>query len=371
MNSKQDKLQQEFINKGLEFFKTKKRGYFDIAMRFGKTKVVIEMMKKLDLDMVLIAYPDNKLKDVWKNEMEKWGYVKVDLGIGHKNPPFPEIHFTNFSSLHKYTNFEPCLFIIDEFHSASDNERDYCHQIMTNSEETKTLALSGTVSKETHEEWGIPCIGKYTTEQGIDDGILADYQITVHLVELDNKILTKNKAGKLLTEKKKYENYSFVISKMQQGGQNSMFLALSRNRLSLSSIGKMTYLKALLSKLREKRVIVFTGLTEVADTIGIPSYHNKSPNNSGYLNFFSGKSNHLALAQMGKMGVSYPNLDSVILMNFTYNAEESSQILNRALLLDYKGKVADLHILCLNEKPELKKIKESLSMLDQNKIKYL
>jgi hypothetical protein len=71
------------------------------------------------------------------------------------------------------------------------------------------------------------------------------------------------------------------------------------------------------------------------------------------------------------MGVTYKDLDSVILLNFTYNAEESSRILNRAIKLDYNGKVADLHILCLNEPPELKKIKESLSMLDQSKIKYV
>jgi hypothetical protein len=64
-------------------------------------------------------------------------------------------------------------------------------------------------------------------------------------------------------------------------------------------------------------------------------------------------------------------LDSVILLNFTYNAEESSQILNRAIKLDYQGKVADLHIICLNEAAEIKKIKESLSMLDQTKINYL
>ena len=123
--------------------------------------------------------------------------------------------------------------------------------------------------------------------------------------------------------------------------------------------------------LSDKRVLIFTGLANVADEIGIASYHSKSKDDSGYTGFQKGKHNHLALAAMGKMGVTYTNLDSVILLNFTYNAEESSQILNRAIKLDYKGKIADLHILCLNEKPELKKIKESLSMLDQSKITYL
>jgi hypothetical protein len=74
---------------------------------------------------------------------------------------------------------------------------------------------------------------------------------------------------------------------------------------------------------------------------------------------------------MGKVGVTYTDLDSVILLNFTYNAEETSQILNRAIKLDYKSKMADLHIICLNEAPEIKKLKESLSMLNPSKIKYI
>jgi hypothetical protein len=74
---------------------------------------------------------------------------------------------------------------------------------------------------------------------------------------------------------------------------------------------------------------------------------------------------------MGKVGVTYPKLDCVILLNFTYNAEESSQILNRAIKLDYADKVADLHVIALKEPAEIKKIKESLSMLDQKKIKYV
>jgi hypothetical protein len=184
-------------------------------------------------------------------------------------------------------------------------------------------------------------------------------------------VKTEDKKGKEKTEKQRYDGYSWVIEKLKREGSNFMHLALSRNRLSQSSIGKMNHLKKLLGKLQDKRVVIFTGLANVADSIGVPSYHSKSPDDLAYTGFQEGKHNHLALAAMGKMGVTYKDLDSVILLNFTYNAEESSQILNRAIKLDYNGKVADLHILCLNEPPKLKKIKESLSMLDQSKIKYI
>lgn len=354
--SVQNELQKQFIDKGVEFYKTNKVGYFDLAMRFGKCRTTIEIVKNLyDYDCtILLTYPDNKLKTTWEDEFTLWGYHN------------PNITYVNFSSLKKYTQFEFDFFIIDEFHSASPNERDYCNEIIDNCD--KTIALSGTVSEDTRLDWGLKNIGKYTTLQGIKDGILADYTITIHLVDLDNSVKTKDKKGKLKTEKEKYDAYSWVIDKLIRERRNAMFLSLARNRLSLSSIGKMKHLRTILSQMKDKRVIVFTGLSKVADEVGVPSYHSKSKSDDGFLEFQSGKHNHLALAAMGKMGVTYPNLDSVILTNFVYNAEENAQILNRCIKLDYKDKIADMHILCLNEPAEIKKLREGLSLLDSSKI---
>ena len=357
--TKQNELQTKFVNQGLKFLKKHGKGYFNLAMRFGKCKTTIELLKKLVSDdaIILIAYPDNKLKATWESECELWGYSN------------PNITYVNFSSLKKYTEFAFDMFVIDEFHSCSDNERDLCHEIMNNCD--YTLGLSGTVSSDTDMLWDFSEIASYTTDDGIQDGILADYQITVHMIGLDDNVKTPDKKGKLKTEKQRYAGYTWVIESLKRQGANFMHLALSRNRLSLSSLGKMNYLKVLLNKISDKRVLVFTGLASVADSIGIPSYHSKSKDDSAYTGFQEKKHNHLALAAMGKMGVTYTDLDSVILLNFTYNAEETSQILNRAIKLDYSGKKADLHIICLNEAPEVKKLKESLSMLNQEKIKYI
>lgn len=361
---KQDKIQKEIVEKALKFYSTERMGYIDGAMRLGKIKISIEISRSLFKDHfippeILVAYPDNKIKQSWINEFEKWGYSDTF------------ITYVNFSSLHKYKDYVPDLFIIDEFHSCSDLERDYCHQIMTNDKETKTLALSGTISKETKGLWGLKEIAKYTTNEGIEAGILADYQINVHFVPLDTKEKTLNKKGKLLSEKKKYDNYTYVINTFRKEGKETMHLLLSRNRLSTSSIGKMNHLKKLLETLKDKRVVVFCGLTDVADKTYIPSYHNKSENDDNFQKFQREEIPHLALANMGKMGVSFKNLDCVILLNATGNKEETAQMCNRAIKLDYTGKVANIHIIALNEEAEINKIKSTLSMLDKTKIKYL
>lgn len=360
MNNVQSALQQEMVEKAYKFYKNGNTvGFLNLAMRFGKCRTTIELLKKMlpAHCTILIAYPDNKLKQVWEEECIKWRYNN------------PNITYVNFSSLKKYTSYTFDIFIIDEFHSASENERSFCNEIIENC--NCTLALSGTVSDDTKMDWGIDGIASYSTEQGIEHGILANYQITVHTVNLDNVVKTKDKRGKLKTEKQRYDGYTWVIENLKRQGANFMHLALARNRLSLSSIGKIDYTKSLLRKLSDKRVIVFTGLAKVADDLGIPSYHSKSPSDEAYTGFQKGEYNHLALAAMGKVGVTYKDLDCVILMNFTYNAEETSQILNRAIKLDYHNKIADLHIICLNESAELKKVKQSLSMLETSKIKYV
>jgi hypothetical protein len=357
--TKQNELQKEFVEKGVQFFKLHNSGYYNLAMRFGKCKTTIGLLGEMyGYDCtILIAYPDNKLRETWEAECALWGYDN------------PNITYVNFSSLKKYIQYEFDFFIIDEFHSASENEIGLAHTIMDNCK--YTLGLSGTISSDTKAQWDLKEIASYTTKQGIQDGILADYKITVHIVNLDTTVKTVDKKGKLKTEKQKYDAYSWVIESLKRQGASFMHLALTRNRLSLTSLGKMNHVKKLLSQLSDRRVLVFTGQTAAADNLGIPSYHSKSKDQSSYLGFQNKKHNHLALAAMGKVGVTYKDLDSVILMNFTYNAEESSQILNRAIKLDYQGKVADLHIICLNEAAEIKKIKESLSMLDQTKINYL
>ena len=91
---KQNELQDQFVQSGVEFFKKIDRGYYNLAMRFGKCRTTIELMKKLlyKNQWVLIAYPDNKLKQTWMDEIEKWGLID---GLN--------IEYVNFSSDRKST----------------------------------------------------------------------------------------------------------------------------------------------------------------------------------------------------------------------------------------------------------------------------
>lgn len=358
---KRDELQKEHLDIVLKHYETNKRGLAHLSMRYGKTKFTFEILKKLfNYDCtILVCYPNNDIKKSWEKEALKWGYSN------------PNITYVNFSSLYKYNTKIFDIVIGDEIHQLSDFELLTLQEIITNDENTYFLGLSGTLSKETQERIGIPVVVEYLSSEAISDGVVGDYNISVHLVDLDTKVKTPNKKGKMLSEKQRYDNYSFVIRRMQQDGDNAMFLALSRTRIAIQSINKKAYLLKLLEKLKDKRYLVFTGLSAVADELPIPSYHSKSKDDSNLQLFQDKKINHLALVEKGKLGLSYVDLDGIILLNFTHNSENTAQGVFRAGILDYAGKCSEIHIIAINEKPELVKLENSLRMLDKSKVRYL
>ncbi len=261
-----------------------------------------------------------------------------------------------------------------ECHTLSKTMINYGKSIIKNCK--FILGLSGSISENTEkillDELELPILIEYSIEEAITDGLISNYQITVHKVPLDDKkIIGKSKKGVGITEKRKYDNYTFVIEKLKEEKKDFMFLALSRNRILQSSIAKIDYTKKLLKTFIDKRVLVFTGLQKSSESLNIPFYHSKSRDEQSYLDFNSEVINHLGLANIGSIGITFSNLDSIILTSFTWNEEKILQTLCRCMVLDYENKIADLHIICSTEIAELKKLKSILSNFNPSKINYI
>ena len=334
------------------------KSVFNIYMRSGKTYLSLKILKELDLcsSKILISYPDNKILDSWLDAQNK-------LGISLTN-----VSYVNTSSIHKYSEENWDAYIFDECTDFSLAQEIEIQKIINNSK--RVLALSGTISKESEQRLnnlGLDIIVKYSNQEAIKDGLISDYSIEIIKVPLNLDKNIKDKNG-WISEKKKFDNYTFVINKLREERKNFMFLALNRNRILQSSQNKINKLKELIIK--DERILIFTGLTKVADSLGIASYHSKSKDKTAFERFLNKEFNHLAVAKIGGSGVSYPQLDKVILSNFTYDEEDTSQIISRAMMLDYKDKVAKIIIITSNEEVELKKLNRTLQDFDKNKIKW-
>lgn len=353
-----DQRQLEFANVWLK----EKHGILLLAPRFGKIRTSILALEKLKPKSVLIAYPDNKIKDSWQSDFN-------DLGYDDSN-----VTYITHLSLKKLVDNKYDIIIIDEIHLLSEAHIKACKDLFSNN--ACILGLTGTLSGETKrtlkKELDLHVIATYPIEKAIKEGVIVDYEIHVLRVPLDN-ITMQDYKGKQKTEKKHYDGLSWVINKMQYSGGDSMFMRLARMRVIQSSLAKTNATKKLLAKHKDDRVLVFCGTTKVADGLGIPSYHNKSKEKQIFEGFAEGKGNHLAVVKIGNTGVTYKPLDRVIINYFDSNAENLAQKINRCMAMEYNtpDKKAHIYIVSSNEPVELKWLSKALEFFDKNKIKYL
>jgi superfamily II DNA or RNA helicase len=353
-----DKRQKEFADVWL---KHGMYGILNLCPRFGKIRTSIKILEKLKPESILIAYPDNKIKESWQTDFNDLGF---DDSI---------VTYTTHLSLKKYAELSFDVVIIDEIHLLSEAQIEVCKDLFDVN--GQILGLTGTLSSWTErkleEELDLHVIAHYPIEKAIEEGVIVDYEIHVIRVPLDNTVYNDYK-GKLKTEKKHYDGISWVINKLQNSGTDTMFLRLARMRLIQSSLAKSIATKRLLAAHKDERVLVFCGTTAVADNLGIPSYHNKSKEKEIFEDFAEGKGNHLAVVKIGNTGVTYKPLDKVIINYFDSNAENLAQKIMRCTAFEYdnESKKAQIYIVSTNEPVEQKWLNKALDLFDKDKIFY-
>ena len=353
-----DKRQKEFA----EIWMVGKWGILNLCPRFGKIRTTINILKKIKTNSVLIAYPDNKIKDSWKDDFEQCKYDDVN------------VTYTTHLSLHKYQDKSFDIVIIDEIHLLSEAQIEACKTLFENND--RVLGLTGTLSRTTEStllnELDMPVIATYTIEQAISEGVIVDYQITVIKVPLDDVTINDYK-GKKRTEKKQFDSYAWVINNLERQGGNTMFLRLARMRIIQSSLAKLNMTKRILDAHKDERILVFCGTTKIADSLGIPSHHSKSKDDEAFAGFTEGEGNHMAVVKIGNTGVTYKPLNRVIINYFDSNGENLAQKINRCMAMEYDtpDKKAHIYIISSDEDVELKWLKKALEFFDKSKINYV
>lgn len=354
-----DFRQQEFADEWMRI----KFGILNLCPRFGKIRTSINIFNNFPPhSTILIAYPDGKIKDSWLADFETLGYNN------------PNVTFVTHLSLKKYVNKLFDIIVIDEIHLLSEAQLEVCAELFRDN--LYVLGLTGTLTSYTendiYQATSLSVIAEYPIEKAIEEGVIVDYDITVVKVALDNKKLMDFK-GKKRTEKKQFDTITWAINQTEREGKSSMFMRLARMRLIQKSLAKMEATKKLLEKYANERVLVFCGVTEVADALGCPSYHSKSAEKQMFTDFVEGKGRHMAVVKIGNTGVTYTPLNKVIINYFDSNGENMAQKILRCMAMEYNNpsKKAEIIIVSTDEPTELNWLRKALEFFDKTKIKFV
>jgi len=171
-------------------------GIILVAPRVGKTKILLDALRKSDFNSITVAAPFNSILDSWETEIDKWA---------------PELRSKIILVNQRYIKKEhkSDIIVLDECHTLSENQIKRISALKFK----HTLGSTGTLSMSSHNALKplvTNIIYRYSIKQAILDRIISNYNITVVTLPLDDTekyIEAGSKKKKFKTTEKKQYTY--------------------------------------------------------------------------------------------------------------------------------------------------------------------
>lgn len=361
-NEKKDLIQKEALN----ILRPLNRAGIVLSMGVGKTRLGLKhMIENLKEDSTfLVVAPKISIFNSWKKEAEEMG--EIDL--------LSRITFSTYRSIEK-NNIDYDVIYLDECHNLLPSHVFYLSMFGG-----KILGLTGTPPRHERSEKAkiiesfCPIVYSYLTDDAVNDSVLNDYEIFVHVLEMNSqktmKVFKKNSTSFFMTsERASYNFWTERIDTAFSQKQKSIF-RIMRMKALMSFKTKEDYAINLLKSLKHK-TIVFANTTEQASRLCSYSYHSKNKDSEKNLKaFINDEIDKLSCVLQLSEGVNIPNLKSSIILHSYSNENKTSQRLGRTLRLNPDDK-AVIHVLAYNNSVDMEWVKEALKDFNQEKIRYI
>ena len=342
-------------------------GLLWLAPRVGKTRMIIDLIKRDKYDSILWVTPSAELadKDI-PAEFETWKakrYIK-------------RLTTTTYKSLHKVVGFYDMI-ILDEVQHLTENNAT--NLLSRDLDRISILGMTGTPTKhedkqDLYSKLKLRSLYKIDLNKAVDIGLLADYKINVVTVPMESveKTVEAGRVGNkfMTTESSNYAYHSLNVEKAIGGPPNRlMFAILARMRMIKNSPTKFKVATHLLDRLYGRKLI-FASTIKQAEGLSKYTYHSKT-NGDDLRDFKSGKINNLALVNAGGTGHTYKDVKHLVLVQADSDKNGlTSQKIARTLLSQGKYK-ATIWIVCLLGTQDEKWIASTLGNFDASKIEYI
>ena len=333
----------------------------DISMGVGKTLIGLRHMAEnyTDYCKFLVVASKKTVLSEWINEAKKHG---LDYLI-------PHITLSTYLSLSKQDKDYDVIYL-DECHNLL-----FTHAEWLRSYTGKILGLTGTPPKDERSEKGkmvnafCPICYKYETDDAVDDKILNDYRIIVHMLQLDvakTMLVESRDKSWYASERNTYDYWSRRLDETTTK-KAQQIMSVMRMKAMMDFPSKEALALKLFRQMSDK-CILFANTQEQADRLCQYSYHSGNSDSEENLKMFKdGEINKLSAVLQLNEGVNIPNLKYGIILHAYGNERKASQRIGRLLRLN-PDDVATVHILCYKNTVDEKWVKQSLENFDQSKI---
>ena len=376
------KTKDQVREEALTILRKHKRGTAAISMGVGKTRLGLDHFQLVENKMKkdhnrsgkgLVVAPTLKILKGWLAESKKWNMQHLDAGLD----------FVTYRSLTKKNVNDYDVIYLDECHSLKDS-----HDYWLGHFGGYIIGLTGTRPKRKNTEKSrmvnkyCPVLYEYLTDEAVDDQILNDYKIIVHLLTLgqskDFKVELKSnhkdpKQRKVIKSwyTSETESYAYWTGALndEEGFVAKRKLSVLRMKAMQKYPSKDRYAKKLLDQSTTK-CLLFANEQAQADKLCAHSYHSNNKDSEYNMEKFEdGRITKLACVLQLSEGANIKGLEEIIIMHAYGNNRKAAQRIGRALRLAV-GKESTTHILCYKNTIDVQWVKEALADFNQDKIEW-
>lgn len=338
-----------------------------LAPRFGKTKLIIQLIERDQPQSILWVTPSKKLasEDI-PEEFKKWdGEAYLD-----------RLTVSTWSALKKIEG-QYDLIVLDEEQFATHNN---CQTLFLKKLSGRIVAMTGTPSSrkdkdELYQRLKLKIVYQLSIDEAVDLEIISDYEIVVMTVALSNiEDMEVGKPNKrFMTSEAAYYRYidEKAIESYGSGNGTIPWAIAERARRIKQSPTKLELAKRVLAKKCLGRTLIFTPYIDLAETLCKHTYHSKSENDQALQKFQQFEIDQLAMVNTGGVGFTFEGIEYVLIMQLDSNKTGlSTQKIARSLLKQGDKKVT-IYVLCLKETKDMDWVNQGLQEFSPERISVI
>lgn len=362
------KTKSEIQKEIVDNLQTKPHGILKLAPRVGKTKLAIDIIKREAPKKILWATPNEDLKDVAiPGEFKTWKALTY----------YRKSKVVCWASLSKVKGHYPMIILDELQYITAANVKPLLDGTVTYD---YIVALTGTLPKgedkiELINKLGLKVLTSMEIDEAVDQEMIADYNITVVLTQLESELKTVKAGSKakpfLQTELAAYQYKtkrinSFIFSKRPV----PEFMYIDRLHLIRNLESKKKVAENLLRVL-PGRTLIFASSIEQAESLCKHTHHSKQKNSDNLKAFIDGKIDRLACVNSGGVGTTYRDVDNFIVVQANSNKNgDTTQKIARSLV-PQEGYKANIYIIGVENTVDIGWIEKALMDFSPDKVKWV